>query len=221
MPTNLLELGERVAGVEDVVAEEVRHRAAIGVGAGLGLRADDAGGGAELGVVVGGRDLRLGDRLERRVDDDQPEQRIVIVGAVEQVRRPGEALAVDDLAVGPLRILARCRLRRRRLHPRRQQLEGREAPVQDRQARHCLFRERGRHVAALGLQQGSAGAHLDRLAQLAELQLDVQARLLAWRLRPPERTHDNADCFDTPHTCPAGVGTMRHRYTPAQAGSNP
>ena len=163
---NRLELRERVARVEDIVAQEVRHRAFEGVRAGLRLRADDARGRPELGIVVGGRDLGLGHGFERRIDHDQPEHRVVIVRAVEQMRRSGEALAVDDLSIRSLRVLARRGLRRRRLHARRQQFEGGEAPVQDGQTRDGLLAVGDRHVAALGLEQRSPRAHLERLAQL-------------------------------------------------------
>ena len=166
---DFLKLRERVARVEDVVAQEVGQGAVEHVRARLRLRADHPCGRPELGVVVGGRDLRLGDRLEGRVHDDEAEQGIVVVGPVEQMRRSGEALPVHDLAIRPLGILARRRLRRRRLNARSQQLERGEAAVQDGQARDRLLAERRRDIAALGLQQGSPGAHFDGLAHLTDL----------------------------------------------------
>ena len=68
-----------------VVTQEIREDATEIVGARLGLRADDAGRCTELRVVVGRRDLGLGQRLEGGIDDDESEQRVVIVRAVEQV----------------------------------------------------------------------------------------------------------------------------------------
>ena len=124
-------IGQRkeVPRLELVTLEELERASVKLIRARLRLRADDPGGRTEFRVVIGRRHFGFSDGFECRIDDDETQQRIVIVRAVEQVRRPGEALAVDDLAIRPLWILARRRLGRRRLYTRGQQLESRKAPV--------------------------------------------------------------------------------------------
>ena len=85
-------LRERVARLEAVALAELEARCrGTALRARLGLHRDDAGGRlAELGVVVLRGDLRLADRLEVRVDDDDAEDRVAVLGAVELVAGAAE-----------------------------------------------------------------------------------------------------------------------------------
>ena len=100
-----------VNGLRDwnaVVLVELEDAAVKRVAARLGLHRHHAGGRlAELGVVVLRGDLRLADRLERRVDDDDAEDRIAVLGAVELIAGAAEMLAVDHRLRRALRVLAR------------------------------------------------------------------------------------------------------------------
>ena len=68
----------------------------------LGLHGDDTRRRLpELGVVVLRGDLRLADRLEVGVDDDDAEDRVAVLGAVELIARAAEVLAVDLVWIEP------------------------------------------------------------------------------------------------------------------------
>ena len=151
------------------------------IGAGLRLRADHSGAGdTEFGVVVGGRDLGLGHRFERRIDDDPAEHRVMIVRAVQQVRSAREALPVYQHAVGALRVLSRgggrgCVGKQTtpgvinwKLVNRRFRI-GSSVTVRDRVC--------GRNVAALRFQNPGLGCDLHRLRHLADFQPDIHADL--------------------------------------------
>ena len=129
-----LELRERVARLQRVVLEELEGAAAQRVGTRPRLHRDDAGDGqAELRVVVLRGDLRLADRLQRRVDDDDAEDRIAVVGAIELVVRAAEVLAVDHRLGRALRVLAGGVLPLQLLRAGREQQELGEVAIEHRQ----------------------------------------------------------------------------------------
>ena len=133
------ELRERIARLELVALEELEGAAVHGVGARLGLHRHDAGRRlAELGVVVLRRDLRFADRLQGRVDDDDAEDRIAVLGAVELIGRAAEVLAVHHRLRRALRVLAGGVLPPQLLRARRQQDELGEVAVEDRQVGELL-----------------------------------------------------------------------------------
>ena len=95
-------LRERIARLQAFVLEELEHAAVELLRARLGLHGDDAGGRlAELGVVVLRGDLGLADRLEGGIDDDDAEDRVAVLGAVELIAGAAEVLAVDLVCVEP------------------------------------------------------------------------------------------------------------------------
>ncbi len=173
-----LELRERVAGLEPLVLVEDEPAAAHLVPSGLGLHRDHAGRRlAELGVVVLRCDFRLGDRLERRVDDDDAEDRVAVLGAVELIAGAAEMLAVDHRLRRSLRVLARGVLPAELLRAGRQQDELREVAIEHRQIGDLPRIERRRDVGAIGLEQRAEPLHGDRFAQRPDLHPDVEARL--------------------------------------------
>ena len=60
---------------------------------------------AELGIVVLGCDLGFFDRIQARIHDDDPENRILVVGAIQVVTGAAEVLAVHKDLLAALRIL--------------------------------------------------------------------------------------------------------------------
>ena len=105
----------------------------------LGLHGDDARGGlAELGVVVLRGDLGLADRLQRRVDDDDAQDGVAVLGAVQLVAGAAEVLAVDHGLGGALRVLAGRVVPAEPLGARRQQDELGEVAVEDGQLGELL-----------------------------------------------------------------------------------
>ena len=179
-------LREGVAGLRVIVAQKFEKSAMNLIGAGLGLRAHHARAGhAELGIVIRGRDLGLGHRVQRRVDHDPAQHRVVIVGAIQQVRCARKALAVDQHAIRPLRILGRRRRKTggERDHARRHQLEVGEAAAQDRQIRNDAVAIGRGHVAALGLEDANFAGDFHGLAHLAHFQARFQADLGVHRHR--------------------------------------
>ena len=68
-----------------------------GVAARLGLRRHDSTQRlAELGVVILSCDFRFCHRVQTRVDDDDPQNRILIVGAVQFITSTAEMLAIHE-----------------------------------------------------------------------------------------------------------------------------
>jgi len=148
------ELRERIARLELVALEELEGAAVQRIGARLGLHRDHPCRGlAELGVVVLRGDLRFPDRLQGGIDDDDPEDRVAILGAVELVRGSAEMLAVHHRLRRPLRVLAGRMLPAQLLSARRQQDELGEVAVEDGEVGQLARVERGRDVGAIGTQQ--------------------------------------------------------------------
>ena len=108
----LLDRVEVVAGVEEVVAEELKGRAVEGVGAGLG--GDEDGGasaGAVLGGVVEGEDVELLDGVDLGEEGHAAAGELVIVDAIEApvvgvfghaLYRQGDRPAERDFGAGAL-----------------------------------------------------------------------------------------------------------------------
>ena len=85
----------------------VESRAVEAVGSGLGLGCDDRRDRlAELGVEVLRGDLRLRERVRIWVDDDNSENRILIIGSIKLEGDAGKGLSVDFDLLRPLRIFA-------------------------------------------------------------------------------------------------------------------
>jgi len=86
----------------------VKGAAVEAVGSRLGLRRHDRGDSlAQLRVKILGGDLGFGNSVERRVDDDDAEDRVLIVRSIQHEGDATERLAVDlDLLAG-LRIFIR------------------------------------------------------------------------------------------------------------------
>src|SRR5262249_28168911 len=92
----LLELREGIASLQHVVLAEEKGRAVQIVRARSGRDRNDTGDGlAELSVIILRSDLGLADRLEVRIDDDDAQNRIAVLGSVQLITRAAEVLAVD------------------------------------------------------------------------------------------------------------------------------
>ena len=134
-----LELRERVARLELVVLVELERAAEQLVPAGLGLHRHDAGGRLpELRVVVLRGDLRFPIDSSVGIDDDDAQDGIAVLRAVELVTRAAEVLAVDHRLGGALRVFARRVLPLKLLRARRQQDELREVAIEHRQVGDLL-----------------------------------------------------------------------------------
>ena len=91
-----LKLREGITRLEPVVLVELEHAAEQRVSAGLRLHGHDTGRRlAKLRVVVLRGDLRLTNRLERGVDDDDAQDRIAVLRAIELVPGAAEVLPID------------------------------------------------------------------------------------------------------------------------------
>ena len=96
----------RVARLVGVAGAEVVGAAVEVVGAGTGLRRHHGGNGlAQLGVEVLGGDLGLRHRIHGGIDDDDSQDRVLVVGAVQLEGGSAEGLAVDLNLLRSLRIL--------------------------------------------------------------------------------------------------------------------
>ena len=89
-------LGVRIAGKVGVTGPPVVCAAMEAVGSRTGLRSDDGRDSlAELGIEVLRGDLGLGHCIRRRVDNNDSENRVLVVGAVQLEGRSTERLAVN------------------------------------------------------------------------------------------------------------------------------
>ena len=101
------DLRERVPSSQVVVTPEPESAAVQFVRSRFRLRCDHTGHGlAEFGVIILRGDLGFGDRIQRRIDDDDPQDGIAILGAIELEAGSAEGLAVDPGLQAALRIFA-------------------------------------------------------------------------------------------------------------------
>src|SRR5712691_11104501 len=98
--------GKRILrGIDRIQVVEVASPVEF-VAPGLGLSSHDASQGfAELSVVVLGCDFGLGHRIQTGVHNNDTENRILVIGAVQLVSRATEVLAVHEDLLAALRIL--------------------------------------------------------------------------------------------------------------------
>ena len=112
-----------------------------------------------------------------RVDDDDAENRVAVLGAVELIAGAAEVLAVDLRLRRPLRVLRRRVLPAHLLRARRQQDELGEVAIEHGQLGQLLGFEARRHVGAVGLEQRRAAAHRHLLGHRSDFELEVDRRL--------------------------------------------
>src|SRR5439155_12647311 len=83
--TVFLLISERITRLVGVAAAEAKGRSVNGVAARFGLRSHHTGDGlAKLRIVVLAGDFRFRDRLERRIDDNNSQYGVAILGTCEQ-----------------------------------------------------------------------------------------------------------------------------------------
>ena len=171
-------LRKRVALLQTIVEVELERAAVQSVRARLRLYGNDAGSRlSELRVVILRRDLRFLNRIEIRVDDDDAENRIAVLGAVELVTGAAEVLPVHHRLRRALRVLARRVLPLKLLGAGRQQDEFREVAIEDGQIVDLLRFEGRRDIGAIGLEQRAETGDRHVLADRPEVEPDVQFRL--------------------------------------------
>ena len=124
------------------------------VGARTGLRGHDSRHGlAQLGIVVLRGDLGFGYRIHWRIDDDDSENRILVVGAVQFEGCSAECLAVHLNLLRCLRVFIGGVRPAENLGARKQKLQVGEVLVADRKAGNLLLVENGGHVGLFSLQK--------------------------------------------------------------------
>src|SRR5215469_7402806 len=101
---------------------------------------------SELRVEVLRRDLRLGKRIIVRVDDDDAQDWVLVIGTVQLIGRAGERLSVNHDLFAALRILARGVAPSNLLRSRQQQLQTSEVPPRDREILNLLRLELRCHI---------------------------------------------------------------------------
>ena len=174
------------------------------VGARLGLRRHHGRYSlAELSVEVLRCDLRLSDRVERRIHNDDAQNRILIVRAVQFERGATESLAIDLNLLARLRVLVGCVAPAQLLCARKEQLQAGKVAPGDRQIRNCLLVECGGHVRAIRLQlRNGIGVDVHRLARAAGLHRCIYLRrrvsqhLQMVCLKGLEAGHLHLDCVE-------------------------
>ena len=147
------------------------------VGAGLGLDGDHASGGfAELRVVVLKRDLGFLDGVEVRVDDDDSQNGILVVGAIELEGSAAEVLAVHEDLLRALRVLGRgVAPSDDFLRAGGEKLEVGEVAIENRQVFDVFRVEFDGNVSAVGLELLDLAADFDGLCNVSDGQRGILA----------------------------------------------
>src|SRR5207253_1479361 len=100
-------VGKRIACLESVAAAKAEGGPVEAVATGFRLRCDNPGNRLpKLCVVVLAGDLGFGYGIERRIDHDNPEDRVAIVGPIQLEASTTKGLAVDFGLQAVLRIFA-------------------------------------------------------------------------------------------------------------------
>ncbi len=160
-------LAGHVGGVEAVVAIEVERAPLEGVGSRARDHVDDSALGApELGLIAGGDDLELLDRVLGVALERAAVERVVVVGAVVDVGGRRRTLAEDGEALVPHRVGT---LRDTR-HQRHQVLG---VARLERQGVDGDFLDPGGDLAALDLDQRPRADHVELLGHRLDLELGV------------------------------------------------
>ena len=123
------------------------------VGAGLGLGSDNSRYGlAQLGIEVLRGDLGFCNCIECRVDDDDAQNRILVIGTVQFEGGSAEGLAVYLNLLRTLRVFIGSVGPAKELGARKKKLKVGKVLIADRQARNLLLVEDGRDIGAIRLQ---------------------------------------------------------------------
>ena len=100
---------EGIASLLPIAPPIIECRAVKIVRTGLGLDSDHAGDGlAKFRVVILQRHFCFLNRIEVRIDDNDAENRILVIGSVEFERGAAKVLAVYENLLAALRIFCRC-----------------------------------------------------------------------------------------------------------------
>ena len=144
---------ERVLRQIGIVRTEVVRAAVERVRTRLGLHGHNGRNSlAQLGVKVLRGDLRFGNRIQRRIHNDDAQNRILVVGAVQLVSDAAEGLTVNLNLTRCLRIFVSSVGPAQQLCARQQKLQVGEVLSLNRKIVHLLRIEHRRYVSAVGLQ---------------------------------------------------------------------
>ena len=113
--------------------------------------------------------LRFGDGIEIRIDNDDSKDRILVVCAIEFKRCTGKVLPIRFNLLRTLWVFARGVTPVETLCPRRKQLQCRKVPVIDGEVFHGSRREDRCDVSLFGLKLRNLACDLDRLRDRAHL----------------------------------------------------
>ncbi len=149
---------------------------------------------AEFRVVVLGRDFGFRHRVQTRVDDDDPQNRILIVSAVQFISGTAEVLSVYEDLFAALRILRGCVAPAQDLGSRRKQFQALEVSVEYWKFRQLFSAKLDRDIGAVGFELRRFAGDFYRLRGPADLKLAVDAR-------PGVRRHLDVLIFQSLKTC--------------------
>jgi len=129
---------------------------------------------AELGIVVLGCDLGFFDCIETGIHNDDSEDRILVVGAIQVVAGAAEVLAVHENLLAALGIFrGRVAPSSEDLGSRRKQLQGLEITIVEGQFLQLLSGKLDRHIGAVRLELRSLCRDFDLLAGRTDLKMGV------------------------------------------------
>ena len=126
-----------------------------------------------FGIVVARRIFEFGNRVDGWIHDDNTQNRVIIVGAIDHEVLGAEALAVDVDLHALLGVLAGSMLPRHLLRTRHQQFEGGEIAVERGQVANLRGAQTGTDLGAVCNQGCRLARHADFLRDLAHNQLNV------------------------------------------------
>src|SRR5258706_2253681 len=171
-------LGEGIASLKSIPAIKKKTAAMDLVAARARLGRNQTGDRlAKFGVVVLQRDLGFRYSVKVGVDDNNSQNRILVIGSVKKKAGAAEVLALGENLLPALRILSgSVAPSRQLLRTRGQELNLSEIAVQNGEILHILFVELVGDVGAIRFQLRRLGGDLDCLCGAANLELQGHAR---------------------------------------------
>src|SRR5947209_2579439 len=170
--------------VQGIVAEEFEQGAMIGVAAGLGEHVDLRALMPELRGINTELNFEFLNGVNGRKDDIAIEIRVGVIDAVERVVVEHDALAARRYgllgAVATLAGIGLPRKRREGVRVRRHRDQVQILPAVQRQLGDDLVLDHGADGCSLGLEQVKRSGNFDRLANLAQLESDVETQYLLY-----------------------------------------
>ena len=130
----------------------------------------------ELRVIALHQDFGLSNGIQRRIDDDLAQNRILIRGTVEQIPNTGEKLPLNVYGRAALRVLGVVLRPSHRLGTRNQQLKAGKVAIRYRQAGNGSAVKNGSDFRFIGLKLWRLGGYSYRFAGVADGELQIDFR---------------------------------------------